>query len=91
MSEFADLIARAVNPTMTRDERETVYGVVKQAVQRLQARDGMAPDDPRVALQGHLVEETIRDIESDIARAVSMQKLERAHAAQVAEEAARTG
>lgn len=90
MSEFADLIARAVNPTMSRGEREAVYGVVKQAVQRLQERDGMAADDPRTALQQHLVEETIRNVESDIARAVSMEKLERAHAAQVAAEAART-
>lgn len=89
MSQFADLIARAVNPTMDRDAREAVYGVVKEAVQRLQARDGMASDDPRIALQQHLVEETIRDVEADIARAVSMAKLERAHAAQVAAEAAR--
>lgn len=91
MSQFTDLIARAVNPTMSRAEREAVYGVVKEAVERLQARDGLAPDDPRSALQQHLVEETIRDVEAEIARAVSMEKLERAHAAQVAAEAARNG
>lgn len=91
MSQFADLIARAVNPTMSREEREAVYGVVKEAVERLQARDGLAADDPRIALQQHLVEETIRDVEAEIARVISMQKLERAHAAQVAAEAARTG
>lgn len=90
MSDFADLIARAVNPEMTRDEREAVYGVVKEAVMRLQARDGLDPADPRFALQQQLVEETIRDVEADLARAVSMLKLERAHAAQVAAEAART-
>ncbi|SFG76531.1 hypothetical protein [Methylobacterium gossipiicola] len=89
MSEFADLVARAVNPSMSRDARQAVYGVVKEAVQRLQARDGMAADDPRIALQQHLVEETIRDVEADIARFISLEKLERAHAAQVAEEAAR--
>ncbi|KQP07572.1 hypothetical protein ASF28_10540 [Methylobacterium sp. Leaf99] len=88
MSEFADLIARAVNPSMTREARESVYGVVKEAVQRLQTRDGMEPDDPRIALQQHLVEETIRDVEADIARFTSLEKLERAHAAQVADEAA---
>ncbi len=91
MSQFADLIARAVNPSMSREEREAVYAVVKEAVERLQARDGIAWDDPRIALQQHLVEETIRDVEADIARTVSLQKLERAHAAQVAAETARTG
>ena len=88
MSEFTDLIARAVNPTMSRAERQEVYGVVKQAVERLQARDGLAPNDPRSALQQHLVEETIRDVEADIARFHSMEKLERAHEAQMAAERA---
>jgi hypothetical protein len=82
MSEFADLVASAVNPSMTRDEREAVYAVVKEAVQRLQAREGLRADDPRAALQQHLIEETIRDVEADIARVVSMEKLERAFAAQ---------
>ena len=88
MSEFADLIARAVNPSMTREARESVYGVVKEAVQRLQSRDGMDPDDPRIALQQHLVEETIRDVESDIARFLSFEKLERAHSVQMGAEKA---
>lgn len=86
MSEFSDLVARAVNPKMTRAERETIYGVVKQAVERLQARDGLPPDDPRIALQQHLVEETIREVESDIARFLSFEKLERAHSVQMASE-----
>ncbi|KQP31775.1 hypothetical protein ASF49_10115 [Methylobacterium sp. Leaf104] len=86
MSEFTDLIARAVNPTMSRTEREAVYGVVKQAVERLQARDGLEPNDPRSALQQHLVEETIRDVEADIARFHALEKLERAHAVQMAGE-----
>jgi hypothetical protein len=86
MSEFTDLIARAVNPAMSRPEREAVYAVVKQAVERLQVRDGLEPDDPRAALQQHLVEETIRDVEADIARFHSLEKLERAHAAQMAAE-----
>ncbi|MCJ2044248.1 hypothetical protein MKK58_06840 [Methylobacterium sp. J-078] len=86
MSEFSDLVARAVNPAMSRTEREAVYGVVKQAVARLQTRDGLTPDDPRIALQQHLVEETIRDVESDIARFLSFEKLERAHSAQMGAE-----
>lgn len=87
MSEFADLVASAVNPSMTRNERETVYAVVKEAVQRLQEREGLGTADPRTALQQHLIEETIRDVEADIARVVSMEKLERAFAAQNAGEA----
>lgn len=88
MSEFADLVARAVNPTMTRAEREAVYVVVKAAVQRLQDRDGLEPGDPLIALQQHLVEETIRDVETDIARFRTLDKLERTLAAQIAAEAA---
>ena len=91
MSEFTDLIARAVNPTMSRAEREAVYSVVKQAVERLQLRDGLGPDDARTALQQHLVEETIRDVEANIARFHSMEKLERAHEAQMAAERASSG
>lgn len=86
MSEFTNLIARAVNPAMPRAEREAVYAVVKQAVERLQARDGLSADDPRIAFQQHLVEETIRDIEGEIARYLSMEKLERAHAVQMGAE-----
>ncbi|MBX9930781.1 MAG: hypothetical protein K2Y56_04470 [Methylobacterium sp.] len=82
MSDFTDLVSRAVNPTMTREERNAVYDVVKQALQRLQEREGQSPTDPRTALQQHLVEETIRDVELDIGRVLSMQKLERAFAAQ---------
>ena len=86
MSEFSNLIARAVNPAMSRAERETVYGVVKEAVAHLQVRDGLDPDDTRVAVQQHLVEETIRNVEADIARFLSLEKLERAHSAQMASE-----
>ncbi|KQP51917.1 hypothetical protein [Methylobacterium sp. Leaf108] len=82
MSDFADLVARAVNPSMTREERDDVYRVVKQALLRLQEREGLDPADPRTALQQHLVEETIRDVEADIGKILSMQKLERAFAAQ---------
>ena len=89
MSEFTDLIARAVNPAMSRPEREAVYAVVKQAVERLQVRDGLEPDDPRAALQQHLVEETIRDVEADIARFLALEQMEKAAAAQAAENAPR--
>ncbi|KQT90325.1 hypothetical protein [Methylobacterium sp. Leaf466] len=82
MSDFADLVARAVNPSMSREERDDVYRVVKQALLRLQEREGLDPADPRTALQQHLVEETIRDVEADIGKILSMQKLERAFAAQ---------
>lgn len=82
MSDFTDLVARAVNPSMTREERDAVYRVVKQALQSLQKREGLSANDPRTALQQHLVEETIRDVEFDIGRIVSLQKLERALAAQ---------
>ncbi|KQP73603.1 hypothetical protein ASF60_09165 [Methylobacterium sp. Leaf113] len=88
MSDFNDLIARAVNPAMSRSEREAVYSVVKEAVERLQARDGLTADDPRTALQQHLVQETIRDVEAEIARFVALEKLERAHAVQMASEQA---
>lgn len=88
MSEFADLVSSAVNPSMTRAEREAVYGIVKQAVRRLQETEGLTSLDPRTALHQHLVEETIRDVEADIARFVSMEKLDRALAAQNADYAA---
>lgn len=85
MSEFADLVARAVNPSMTREAREVVYGVVRQAVERLQERADLPESDARIALQRHLVEETIRDVESDIGRFIALAKLDRAFAAQDAE------
>ena len=86
MSDFADLVARAVSPSMTREERDAVYRVVKDALHSLQQREGLSANDPRTALQQHLVEETIRDVEFDIGRIVSLQKLERALAAQNAGE-----
>lgn len=82
MSDFTDLVARAVNPTMSRAEREGVYSVVRQAVLRLQERENLEPGHPQRDLQLHLVEETIRDIESDVTRYESMRKLDEAFAAQ---------
>ena len=55
MSDFSDLVAKAIQPSMNRAEREAVYTVVRQAVLRLQEREALPPDDPRVALQRHLV------------------------------------
>lgn len=91
MSDFTDLVARAVNPSMSREERESVYGVVRQAVLRLQERENLDPRDPRRNLQRHLVEETIRDIEADIVRYLAMKKIREVVAAQDAEAEARTG
>ncbi|MCJ2123634.1 hypothetical protein [Methylobacterium sp. J-077] len=82
MSDFSDLVAKAIQPSMNRAEREAVYTVVRQAVLRLQEREALPPDDPRVALQRHLVEETIRDVEGDVARYESLRKLDAAFAAQ---------
>lgn len=82
MTDFSALIAKAINPSMTRDEREGVYAVVREAVLRLQERDGLDPADPRAAFRRHIVEETIRDIESDVARFESLRKLDEAFAAQ---------
>ncbi|MCJ2085896.1 hypothetical protein MKK88_07800 [Methylobacterium sp. E-005] len=82
MSDFSDLVAKAIQPSMTREEREAVYTVVRQAVLRLQEREALPPNDPRVALQRHLVEETIRDVEGDVARYASLRKLDAAFAAQ---------
>ncbi|MGU3540309.1 hypothetical protein [Methylobacterium sp. A54F] len=82
MSEFADLVAKAIKPSMTRAEREAVYEVVRKAVERMQERAALAPTDPRFALQQHIVEETIRDVEGDIARFEALRKLEDALAAQ---------
>ncbi|MBD8906075.1 hypothetical protein [Methylorubrum zatmanii] len=85
MADFTDLIARAVTPAMSRDEREQVYTVVRQAVQRLQDRENLTPNDPRILLQRHLIEETIRDVEFDIVRFLTLRKIEQARAAQNAE------
>ncbi|WP_375464319.1 hypothetical protein [uncultured Methylobacterium sp.] len=82
MPDFSDLVAQAIKPAMRREEREAVYAVVRQAVLRLRDREGIAADDPRLAIQQHLVEETIRDVEADIARSEAMRKLDEALAAQ---------
>lgn len=91
MQTFVDLIANAVNPSMSRDERERVYSVVRQAVLRL--HEGRAPltADPQVALQLHLVEETIRDLEAEIARHNAMERMRLATEAQAAEIAGKPG
>lgn len=91
MQTFVDLIAKAVNPSMSRDERERVYSVVRQAVLRL--HEGRAPltADPQVALQLHLVEETIRDLEAEIARHNAMERMRLATEAQAAEIAGKPG
>ena len=59
MSDFSDLVAKAIQPLMSRAEREAVYTVVRQAVLRLQEREALPPDDPPARLQGHSVEEPI--------------------------------
>jgi Arc/MetJ family transcription regulator len=82
VADFSELVAQAVNPSMTRSEREAVYTVVRQAVQRLQEREALSPADARFALQNHLVEETIRDVEGEIARTAALRKLDDALAAQ---------
>ncbi|GJE53841.1 MULTISPECIES: hypothetical protein [Methylobacterium] len=91
MSDFTDLVARAVNPSMGREERESVYSVVRQAVLRLQERENLEPGHPQRSLQLHLVEETIRDIESDVVRFLTMKKMREAAALQDAEAEARAG
>jgi hypothetical protein len=91
MSDFADLVARAITPSMDRAAREAVYAVVRQAVLRLQEREFLPADDPRIALQRHLVEETIRDVEGDIARYEALRKLDAALAAQNAAHAGQDG
>lgn len=90
MSDFSVLVAKAINPSMSREERETVYTMVRTAVLRLQERDGLDPSDPRAAYRRHLVEETIRDIESDVARFESLRKLDEAFAAQAKEHKAQS-
>jgi hypothetical protein len=75
MSDFTDLVARAVSPAMSREEREAVYQVVKQAMRRLQERENLQADDPRARLQEHLVEETIRDVEALVTRYLARQTI----------------
>jgi hypothetical protein len=65
---FADMVAQAISPTMTREEREVVYRAVKEAVLRLHEGDGRAPTDPEAVLRQHLVEETVRDVEAEVVR-----------------------
>jgi hypothetical protein len=91
MSDFTDLVARAVNPSMSREERDAVYTVVRQAVVKLQERENLDPRDPRCDLQRHLVEETIRDIEIDVMRFLTLKKMQEVVAQQDAEAEARTG
>lgn len=68
MSAFTDMVAQAVSPAMSREERDVVYRAVKDAVLRLQDAEGRAPTDPDAVLRMHLVEETVRDVEADIVR-----------------------
>ncbi|ACL56841.1 hypothetical protein [Methylobacterium nodulans] len=77
-SDFTDLIARAISPTMSREERETVYQVVRQAVLRLQERDGVSRDDPRAELQAHLIEETIGEVEGMVSRYIARRTIDTA-------------
>ncbi|WP_430913003.1 hypothetical protein [Methylobacterium sp. sgz302541] len=84
MSDFAELVARAVTPGMDRAAREAVYAVVREAVQRLQEREATSAGDQRFAYQQHLIEETIRDVEADVARFEALRKLDEALAAQTA-------
>ena len=90
MQNFFDLVAQAIRPSMTRQEREAVYDTVRQAVRRLQEREALPSDDPGLAIQRHLVEETIRDVEADVSRFENLRKLDEALEAQRrAEEQAR--
>ncbi len=90
MSDFSALVAKAINPSMSREQREEVYARVREAVLKLQERDGLDPSDPRAAYRRHLVEETIRDIEIDVARYESLRKLDEAFAAQAKEHKAQS-
>ncbi len=82
MSDFRDLILRAVNPDMERDAREGVYRTVRAAILRLHDRAGLGPVAPEAMLQQHAVEETIRDVEAQIMRYRAQRQLEEAQAAQ---------
>ncbi|MFE1598044.1 hypothetical protein [Methylobacterium sp. ID0610] len=77
-SDFTDLIARAISPAMSRDEREAVYRVVRQAFQRLQEREGAERDDLRAELQAHLIEETIGEVEGMVSRYIAQQTIDTA-------------
>lgn len=88
MSDFTDLVARAVSPAMSREEREAVYQVVKEAMRRLQERENLQADDPRARLQEHLVEETIRDVEALVTRYLARQTILEAERANEAANAA---
>ncbi|ACA19201.1 conserved hypothetical protein [Methylobacterium sp. 4-46] len=79
-SDFIDLVARAISPTMSREEREAVYQVVRQAVQRLQAREGLCRGDPRTELQLHLIEETISEVEGMVTRFIARRTIDTAAA-----------
>lgn len=68
MAGFADMVAGAVSPAMTREERDAVYRAVKEAVSRLQEGEDRAPTDPETILRQHLVEETVRDVEAEVVR-----------------------
>ena len=68
MAGFADMVAQAVSPAMSREERDAVYRAVKEAVLRLQEGDGREPTDPEAVLRQHLVEETVRDVEAEVVR-----------------------
>ena len=82
MSDFTDLVVRAVNPDMPRDEREHVYATVRAAIRALHDRDARSPVDPQTLIQQHVVEETIRDVEAQILRFLAQRRLEQAQAAQ---------
>ncbi|MGY2051091.1 hypothetical protein [Methylobacterium sp. JK268] len=70
-SDFIDLVARAISPAMGREEREAVYEVVRQAVRRLQEREGLDRTDPRALLQAQLIEETIGEVEGLVTRFIA--------------------
>lgn len=81
MSDFTDLVTRAVHPDMGREEREHVYETVRAAVRRLRDRDGLSPVDLQAMLQEHVVEETIRDVEAQIMRYRAQRTLDEGQAA----------
>lgn len=76
MPDFTDMVARAVSPAMSREEREAIYEVVRRAVLRLQDAEGTPSDDPGLMFQQHLVEDTIRDVEAEITRYLALRRLE---------------
>jgi hypothetical protein len=82
VSDFSDLILRAVNPDMELSAREDVYRTVRAAIRRLHERANLDPLDLDARLQQHAVEETIRDVETRIMRYRAQRQLEEAQAAQ---------